>query len=361
MDLTDCKTSAPLPKTRSGRKHSGPIRAAFLRFAMLCMSNKCNIAMRAKCGAALRPLERLCAVVSLCVCEPFMATVIPYYIANVDHGLARVLILAFTVNLYTCNFVKNLLRVPRPSMARHGRPLIQEHGFGFPSSHSAIAVAAPLAAACFLADGSPAGPAVGLALLFGFAVGIARLLLGVHSVADVLGGWALGAATGGLMMGLISSGTYAWALATPLLGVVLIPATIGMCLLHHPSRDMSAIKLDGGNKRDTTVEESVIAMGTWSGVFLASWRAVLLPSMQAPAIEAVVAMGSSPVALAIRYGVAIGCMVTAKTAAKAVASAALPASLFPSEARRAIIVRWVTYVTLIFVCFDVTAALVGML
>jgi membrane-associated phospholipid phosphatase len=354
--------SSRLPAPQQRRKRSGPIRAAFLRFAMLCMSNKCNIAMRAACGRALRPLERAAAAVSLCVGEPFMTLAVPYAVVNVDVPFARVLLLAFSLTLYACNYVKNFLRVPRPNMTRQGpKLLVQEHGFGFPSSHSAIALAVPLAAAPFAAQaGLPDGVALAGALLIGFTIGVARLLLGVHSAADVLGGWAIGFAAGFFMVAVTSTGLLAWLAATPLLAVALVPASLALCVAHPPSRDMSAIQLDGGNTRDTTVEESVISAACWMGALVAGWRAVALPAMHVLPLAAVTEMGGGVTAAAARFVLAMAVCIVSKTLGKVVASAVLPAVVIPDAALREIVVRWVTYTFMIAAALDVTPSLVGM-
>lgn len=80
---------------------------------------------------------------------------------------------------------------PRPFVAQHIKPLIP-HGAdnGFPSEHTVAAVT--LATAVFFYRKKFAAWAFGLAV----AVGISRMLAHVHSLIDIIGGLAIGAAAG---------------------------------------------------------------------------------------------------------------------------------------------------------------------
>lgn len=76
-------------------------------------------------------------------------------------------------------------------------PIITEHGFSFPSGHSALGmvgygVLAVLVSRTRLAPPLRRGIIVGLVVLIGL-IGLSRPWLGVHYPSDVLAGWAAGA------------------------------------------------------------------------------------------------------------------------------------------------------------------------
>lgn len=109
--------------------------------------------------------------------------------AHADQQLVSLLGLAFCIELPAYLILKNLFRRPRPAVALAG--VIRAHiepsdRFSLPSGHTAgafvmiscIAVAAPLW--------------LPLLLLWGLAVGMSRVLLGVHFPGDILAGMLLG-------------------------------------------------------------------------------------------------------------------------------------------------------------------------
>ncbi len=77
-------------------------------------------------------------------------------------------------------------------------PIIIEHGFSFPSGHSALGmvaygVLAVLVSRSRLPPVARRGIVIGLAVLI-FLIGLSRVWLGVHYPTDVLAGWAAGGA-----------------------------------------------------------------------------------------------------------------------------------------------------------------------
>ncbi len=86
---------------------------------------------------------------------------------------------------------------PRPYEAVAGAVLRQEpaHGLSFPSSHTAVALAAAIALTPFLAR-ALAAAGIGYAALVGWS----RVYLGVHYPLDILGGAGIGMAAGGVVL-----------------------------------------------------------------------------------------------------------------------------------------------------------------
>ncbi|HEY0044562.1 MAG TPA: phosphatase PAP2 family protein [Allosphingosinicella sp.] len=86
--------------------------------------------------------------------------------------------------------LKLLFGRARPDPLGHLDPV---HTLSFPSGHAANAMTLGLGLALLLASQSQRKPALVAALVFAFAVGATRLVLGVHWPSDVAAGWALGA------------------------------------------------------------------------------------------------------------------------------------------------------------------------
>ncbi|GMI12357.1 hypothetical protein TrVE_jg7520 [Triparma verrucosa] len=159
---------------------------------------------------------KLAQVCSAMGSEEFYCVVIPimtWCIAS--YSLSRALVLLLCVNLYVGNCCKNLFCLPRPPLKyRFGGEANQESGqgdrkihvdalgFGWPSTHSCNAVSLPFAVLrtaygsilhSTLEELTPMAIAgYSLAFLYATAVPLSRLVLGVHSAADVHAGMLYG-------------------------------------------------------------------------------------------------------------------------------------------------------------------------
>ncbi len=86
------------------------------------------------------------------------------------------------------NILKYLVHAPRPFEALHNViPLIAESGYAFPSDHATFFMA--LAVPIFVYNKKAGYVFITLAVL----IGLARIVVGVHSPEDILGGFILGA------------------------------------------------------------------------------------------------------------------------------------------------------------------------
>ncbi len=101
-------------------------------------------------------------------------------------------IFLFFVSVFSAWFLayllKYLARTPRPFEVFHQvMPLISESGYAFPSGHATFFMA--LAVPIFLYHRKIGGVFIALAIF----IGLARIVVGVHSPEDILGGFILGA------------------------------------------------------------------------------------------------------------------------------------------------------------------------
>ena len=112
---------------------------------------------------------------------------------------ALTLVLVATAAPLITDLVKPLVARPRPVWAV---PLGSEPTFSYPSGHATAGIA--VYAACGVAIGSllrsPSwGAVVALtAILLGIAIGLSRLVLGVHWPSDVVGAWGVALAVAGV-------------------------------------------------------------------------------------------------------------------------------------------------------------------
>jgi membrane-associated phospholipid phosphatase len=106
-----------------------------------------------------------------------------------DNSRAAILLVAVIAERLAVEGLKLLFGRPRPILDPH---FVQIHSLSFPSGHAANSLTAWVLFACFLAPARFRRAAIAAAFFIAFVVGVTRVLLGVHWLSDVIGGWAAG-------------------------------------------------------------------------------------------------------------------------------------------------------------------------
>jgi undecaprenyl-diphosphatase len=114
-------------------------------------------------------------------------------------AFTQLLLTAFLIELPLYLLLKNLIRRPRPadaveSLSAFIRP---SDRFSFPSGHTAAAFVFAVSVAAFFPAWAP------LAFALAIAIGLSRVLLGVHFPSDILAGSVLGSSTALLAFSMI--------------------------------------------------------------------------------------------------------------------------------------------------------------
>lgn len=148
-------------------------------------------------------LSPLRAITELGATWAVTAVAVGVVVAGVAAGRSRLGIVgAVTIGLASLanTGLKRYVARERPDLLE---PIVVEHGFSFPSGHSALsAVAFGMVALLVLRsglDGRARAALVSLMMVIVFLVGLSRIYLGVHYPSDVLAGWAAGGAVVGIV------------------------------------------------------------------------------------------------------------------------------------------------------------------
>ena len=106
-----------------------------------------------------------------------------------SYARAAILLVAVIAERLAVDGLKLFFGRARPEFDHQ---LVQVYNLSFPSGHSANSLTAYVLLACFLVSGRFRPAAIVGALAIAFVVGLTRILLGVHWLSDVIGGWAAG-------------------------------------------------------------------------------------------------------------------------------------------------------------------------
>jgi len=102
---------------------------------------------------------------------------------------AAILLLAVIIERLAVDGLKLFFGRARPLF---DDSLVHVNSLSFPSGHAANGLTAWLLAACLVAPPPYRRPAIIAAVVVAMVVGATRVLLGVHWLSDVVGGWAAG-------------------------------------------------------------------------------------------------------------------------------------------------------------------------
>ena len=160
-----------------------------------------SAAMTLAPDSVLRPaLTLLTSIGGAAVLIPVAVAVVLWLLATRRYAQALWLFAVIASGRLLVEGMKLLFARPRPPAEDR---LVEVLSSSFPSSHAAGSTLTALAI-CAALRAPPAGWAA--ALLFGAAVGVSRVLLGVHFPGDVLAGWGFALLWVGLALPLRSNG-----------------------------------------------------------------------------------------------------------------------------------------------------------
>ncbi|WP_411360498.1 phosphatase PAP2 family protein [Pseudidiomarina salilacus] len=116
----------------------------------------------------------------------------------IDRRMLPTLFTGFAIEIPTFMLIKRWLKRPRPYQTLSITAVIQAHDqFSFPSGHTTAAFLFATLACYFMPHLAPVW------LCWATAVGLSRLLLGVHYPGDILAGAALGTGLAGIALSLM--------------------------------------------------------------------------------------------------------------------------------------------------------------
>ena len=241
-----------------------------------------NIALRNASGIFLYPLELFSMLISVTISELFLTICIPCIAFNIDVQIAQLLMIVYTINLYTCNFIKNVFCLPRPYIHTiKDEPQYtsllsdQENSYGFPSSHSACTVGVCWFVVNYIIPVFDVGhildPYYWIFYIWPCIVGLARIFLGVHSVVDVLGGYIVGlVSTFGFYI-IVMSGILDMFLSAPISSILIVGGSIYLSLIHPYNGSFD------DNIKKSVLKESLCVLGCGAGAMLAMYRDKVIP------------------------------------------------------------------------------------
>jgi len=162
--------------------------------------------------------------------ETFCAPLFVFIILNIDGTVGRRVMLVWCSLMYIGQALKDRIRWPRPAMP----PVIQLERkwaleYGMPSTHSMVGLGIPLSFFLFSSLSLPLHIPVVTTIVWCALVSTSRIYLGMHSVADILGGLALAVLLLPplILVGHFDSGLVTW-FYSPLvsLGLVILATTL---------------------------------------------------------------------------------------------------------------------------------------
>ncbi|XP_059485082.1 sphingosine-1-phosphate phosphatase 1-like [Neocloeon triangulifer] len=194
--------------------------------------------------------------------ELFYAMFIPFWFWNVDGAVGRRFVMVWAVVMYIGQGTKDILRWPRPACP----PVIRVQKkwsleYGMPSTHAMVGVAIPFSVLLYTADRYQYNIWIGLliSVVWCSVVCISRLYLGMHSVADLIGGLVLVFL---LMVPLIplEDALDPWILTSDWSPFVVFISAVSLVILSPKS-----------DKWTPTRGDTTVIIGVTTGIQMASW------------------------------------------------------------------------------------------
>jgi len=194
--------------------------------------------------------------------EGFYALFFSFWFWNIDGAVGRRVILIWNLTMYIGQAFKDIIRWPRPSMP----PVVKLETkwaleYGMPSTHAMIGLAVPASVILFTMHRYeyPFLLWVATAVTWCTLVCCSRMYMGMHTLADIVGGLT---ASSLLLLGLIPlvDSTDYFLLSSPLAPSVTLSLTV-LAIVYYP----------GSDRWTPARGDTVVVLGSYLGSHLGNW------------------------------------------------------------------------------------------
>ncbi|XP_037037469.1 sphingosine-1-phosphate phosphatase 1-like [Bradysia coprophila] len=207
--------------------------------------------------------------------EIFYATMIPFWLWNVDGYVGRRVVFVWAIVMYVGQGLKDIIRWPRPGPPVHRLQKKWGLEYGLPSTHAMVSFSMPFSVVIFMLDRYQFSFVTGLVIstVWCSLICLSRLYLGMHSVLDIIAGLIL---TICLMIPLVPMVDYLdhIILSSPLSPLFVLAISI-LLIVYYPSPGKWT-----PTRGDTTMTISVTA-----GIQIGAWLNYQLNLLAAPTTE----------------------------------------------------------------------------
>ncbi|XP_046445265.1 sphingosine-1-phosphate phosphatase 2-like [Daphnia pulex] len=207
--------------------------------------------------------------------EIFYASVFPFWFWNIDGAVGRRIINVWSLSMFIGQSLKDIICWPRPQCP----PVIRMENkwaleYGMPSTHAMVSVTVPFSVILLTANRYEYPVYIGVAIAFTWCilVSTSRLYLGMHSVADILGGLALASLLLPVLLPLVDT-LDAFLLTHPAAPGLLVTTTITLMLVYP------------GSKFSSAKEDTAVILGSSMGLQLGGWISFQMGWIRGPPIK----------------------------------------------------------------------------